>query len=879
MHRSVLAWVVCVLAATGCGDSTDPVESQPPEDFSWPPDASVYLDERGILSVDCQTDEDCTMALGYYHARDRWVQMDIRRRFPTGRLTEVVNRPVIESLDLLDDLIDTALDSRALFSTRAGEPAEVAVLRSATPKTRALLDAYAVGVNQWLDDVRNQRNGAIWPREFQLPVLDYGPEDVPEWTPEDSIATVLALIEDLTNDESSYFAAESARQQVGDDTRFADLWSNEPIKKSSILEPGTYSLPPTAAFRQKRAPARDLALRERAAPVMQRLHERLTRTEDLRRFAFPQSGGGNESIGSNNWAVGPSIAAGEHALLCGDPHLGFAQPAIWYVAHLDSKTNGSGTIHTAGMTFAGLPWVIIGQNEDIAWGVTNSNLDFTDVYIEELVEDDDGDPIGVMFNGELVEFVRVDVSLEFSEGDPVDRELLFVEHHGAVRALDPDNDVAITLKWTGNAVDTDVNAMTELAVATNVEEARQALLNVTSLGQSWVVIDTEGSFGWFPYNRVPKRTWATDLSGTGVPWLPLPGTGEFEWDEFFAYEDLPQVVNRENGYLATANNDFTGALFDGNATNDGYPPLQNSAAAGYRHARIVDLIEATDAHTPQTMLDLIGDVYSLLGEDMTDPILELANDPQTSLTPVAEQVVSALASWNYHCPTGIEGTHPELSPLVDDAEELLESVGCAAFHVALVEIEAAIIDDEPHRGFPSFPAFFSIIDAAELNDGDTYWDDVGTDVVETRFDIVGAALDTAGSFLVDRLGNDETQWAWGRLHTMRLRSDLTALSSVFEQFNNPPAGEPLFANDGGQYTVDVANSGRDFVQSSGPSMRTCCEASSPVACTIQLAGGQSGHIDSPNYDDLLDLWLINQPVDLVFDISRARDEAREVVDY
>ena len=130
-------------------------------DLEWPPNATAYFDKYGILSADCATDEDCAMVLGYYHAADRFVQMDFRRRFPTGRLTEIVDRGFADSLEFLAP----AADSRALFSTRDGEPLEQFVLKQASSKTIALLEAYSAGVNQWIDDVRNGRNDAEFPRE------------------------------------------------------------------------------------------------------------------------------------------------------------------------------------------------------------------------------------------------------------------------------------------------------------------------------------------------------------------------------------------------------------------------------------------------------------------------------------------------------------------------------------------------------------------------------------------------------------------------------------------------------------------------------------------------------------------------------------------
>lgn len=882
MRPVALCLLVLGLFTAGCGDDSGDGGAG---DLEWPPDATAYFDEHGVLNADCATDEDCAMVLGYYHAFDRFVQMDIRRRFSTGRLADILE-PSIASL-----LAEDFADLRALFSTREGQPAEELLYEQASPKTKALLDAYSAGVNQWIEDVKNGANGATFPREFTHPLLRYSPDKIPAWRPEDSVAAVLALVENLTNDESTQIAAAIAREAIGDDDKFADLWSRRPLEESAIL-PLDWVPPTPSAASQKRSvatePGRPL-LRDRLniRPVIERLQQKLERLLPFRQMILGPGLVGDE-IGSNNWVVGPSRTIAGNALLSNDPHLGMTQPATWYLAHLDAKTHGAGEIHAAGTTFAGLPWVIVGQNESIAWGLTTTYMDFSDVYVETLVEDGSGNPTGVLFEGVEVPFTRVPFTVTFSDGTTDDKELLFVPHHGAVREIDPGNNTAITLRWTGNDVDTDINFLTELGKATTLEEARVAVSNITSIGQNVVVIDSANDIGWFPYNRLPKRTWATNLAGDAPPWLPLDGSGDYEWEEYFTLEELPQAVNPESGYIATANNDMTGALFDGDPTTlpngTPHPPYQVEAAAGFRHKQIVNLIEGIgNDHSRATMDRIVSDVYSLIGQRMVPPILEIASDPQTAATPEGQKVIAALEAWDLTCPTGLDGTDSESSPLTTDPQELLAASGCMAFHALLNELRFRIERDKnaPTGRNPSFAMYYSIVDPTQLVAGDVYWDDPGTPETETKYQVMFEALETIGNFLVAELGADETQWAWGRLHGLLLSSDLSSLSSAFSRYDNPPPGEPLFANDGGLFTVDVANPGQeDFVQRAGPSTRFVCEASPEgPSCTIQLPGGQSSDIDSPNYEDLLFPYLRNEPMPLIFDIDEAAANAARTVTW
>jgi penicillin amidase len=697
----------------------------------------------------------------------------------------------------------------------------------------------------------------------------------------------MALIDSSTNKEAVEVDAGAAREAIANDVKFSDLWSRRPFVESSILASGW--TPPESSSKRAAATEQQLPRRDalNAGPALQRLRNHLERTKELRHMPFGSVLGG----GSNNWAIAPSRSVTGNALLSNDPHQPMRQPATFYLAHLDAKTKGTGQIHAAGATVAGMPWVVLGQNENIAWGSTDTFFDMTDVYIEELVKDTDGNAMGVMFKGEVVPFTRVQFPVRFNDGSTEDQELLFVPHHGPVRGeIDVDNDVAITLRWTAQDADTDIEYIGALNTAGSVMEARTALENATTAGLNFVVIDTEGNIGWFPYSRLPKRTWATNLSGDAPPWLPLDGrcaTPErcYEWTEYFELTELPQALNPSEGFIATANNDMTGALFDGDPTNDGYPPFQTDVEPGIRHARIVKLIEEIGSeHSTATMQRIQSDVYSLFGELNRPGFLAIAESDMTdTLSERAQKIVDALKAWNFTCPTGLEGPYTD-SPLTDDTEELRESSGCAAYHAALYRCWFPVLLGESGRVDPNSAYFYSVVDPSQLQAGDVYWDNPATSPeIETKYQGIAGCFDDAGRILAEDvgLGDDETKWAWGRVQGLSLSSDLSTFG--ISTYDNPPPGETLFANDGGHYTVDPTTPfAPDGVQREGASMRFVCEVfPSGPSCTIQLPGGQSSDIDSPynNYEDLLFKWLENEPIDLVFDIDEAKANAVRTVTF
>lgn len=893
-----LQLVAALGAATwiGCSES-----KQAEPDLEWPPNATAYFDGYGILHADCAFDEDCVMVLGYYHAANRFARMDTFRRFYSGRLSGWLQELIATAFT-----VDLDLMNRALFSTREGVPGGRALMEQASPQTITLFEAYSAGVNQWIEDVQNGEDGAVFPKEFENPLFTYGPDDVPEWTVEDCFSIIFGGLDADIDYEALQVAAGAARASIGDDAKFSDLWSRRPLGNSPGLPPTwTPSEPSDSSTKHSAGPTdakkASPELPSDAGPALARLQERLQRVNDLRRSML--GGGPGGLSGSNSWAVGPSRSATGNALIANDPHTPMFQPHTNYLAHLDAKTHGAGTIHVAGFTQLGAPWIRFGQNEHIVWASTNAFFDLNDVYIEALVKDTDGNPTGVMFQGTEVPFTRVPFTVTFGDGGTQEHELLFVPHHGPVREIDVDNDVAITVRWAVQDASTDPEYLYPLYTATSVEETQAAFANVTAFADSRVVADTEGNIAWLPYARVPKRTWATNLDGPAPQWLPLDGRCAtpdscYEWTEYFTYEELPQLFNPEEGFVANSNNDMTGALSDGDPTTlpsgEFHPPYQVDVLAGYRRGRIVELIEEIDAeHSLDTMLRIQNDVYSALGRDMVPSIVSIAEDGQTGLSAEGRKVLNALKAWELTCPTGLDGIYTD-SPLTTDPEQLREASGCAAFHATIAELCALIHQDDlgdpddddddlvawQGSDCPTYAAFYSIVDPDQLAAGDIYWDDTRTPETETKYQAMSEALDRVYDLFVNEkgLGTDEAKWAWGRLHGLQLISDFAPYPGG-AQYNNPPS-PPFFANAGGNHTVALAYPELDFLQGTGVSFRLACEvAPGGPSCNVQLAGGQSADVDSPNYDDLLRKLLVNEPIDLVFDIDRAKANAVRTVTF
>jgi penicillin G amidase len=855
--------------ADAAGDTVLP-EGMHIEGLSAP--VNVQVDDSGVVHIDCQTNLDCYAAQGYFHAHHRFFEMDLIRRQTRGQLSQVIG-----SLALDNDVL-----FRHLMSTRDGEPLEEAYVDAVDAPTLEMLETYAAGVNAWLADARAGRNGATLTREYDFPIVDSS--NIRDWEPEDTIALYLLLAYQLSESASQdLFRGQMAAEL--DPAVAADLFTVKPglvsntmqasgVDPSTMLQDGlatTDRLEALAAARQRLAPAAD---------VMKRARQRF---ESNPSFVFgPKTG----QDGSNNWAVAADRTRDGKALLADDPHLSLNNPAIWHFVELDSKTNGEGDLHVVGASVPAVPGVVVGHNDHIAWGVTTARLDLADAYIEELTADGSA----VIFEDQEVDIIQKEV--EFVTSDNVTETYTFewVPHHGPILEKDIDNRRAVSMRWVAQEAGNDIDFLRDLMVATDVDEAISALQPVRTINQNWVFVDRSGSIGWSAQGAVPKRPFA---SADTPNWLPLPGDGSAEWDGYMDQADLPRMVDPPEGFIATANNDMDGSYSDGDATNDGHNPWQSPPAYGHRHKRIVDMLgDGGDQHTVDTMHDIQADTLILHAQVLVPHILDAAEQRSGELSAEAQQVVDALDAWQFTCPTGLDGTDHEQAGKVADADEAAESIGCSAFHVMLPYLTEAIFADELSGSdydvlanwFSLQAALLYVFDApGELTAGDAYFDDSSTEgSVETREDIVAATLEGVAAKLDELFGSaDPDDWRWGRIHTV-------TFTSLFSRANISAFDNGPYANDGGFFSVDVANpTGRagdfddTFNHPNGPSLRVVFEASDEgIEGWFQLPGGQDHHEESPFYGSLIDDWLTNTPRELLYDrdaVDQAAVESYEIL--
>lgn len=820
------------LLFTGCKD--DPVQPQEEEGIQLEgltQSVKVTVDEQGIPRIRCATAADCSAALGYMHARDRFIQMEVRRDFVRGRLHTIIN-PLYGALVVP---IDQA--NRTAYLNREARPIEEVALEHVSEETRAMLDAYTIGVNAFLEEARADKSllSAEFSHEY---VVASG---ILPWTAEDSLASVVALVDSLTNSSSAELAA-GRDAAAFTATMYQDLIHSRPVSDATTLfSPYTASTTDARADLQSQLDK----IAEYSDVLADAAASRLRRDNALGRM---------DDRGSNNWAVGKSHSKSGNALMSDDPHLGHTNPATWYVVEMEAD---DGSMHVAGVSFAGLPWVILGQNKDIAWGATTTYFDQADVFLETLSSDGNS----VEYEGGEVELLTYD--LKMTSGKRVySGTAKVVPHHGPI--IGEQDGKAVSLRWTGADLSTDVNFLTELMKATNVEEGRKAAELVTTLGQNWVMIDTKGNFGWFPYNRLPVRSGA---NATMNPGLPLPADGSVKWSSYIELSKLPQLYNNPEGYVATANNDMTGQLWDGDPMNDGIPIFQTAAADGLRQERILQLLSATDEHTTETMLSTVGDTYMLLRDYVVPPLKALLSAETDERFDEAKDVVEALSAWKGTCPTGLATKDSEGAPS-SDATEREEATQCLIFHRLVNDLRWDIFQDELIEAVgvkaprAQLAALTDLLNEDVRLSATNYWDNVDSeDVVETPADIIALSVDNTLAWIESKLGANRENWLWGRIHRITLTADLFPEFGV-NTFNNGP-----YAVSGGLSTVNVAQPAQNwndgFDIRSGASMRWICEGfPEGMSCSLQVPGGQVHDRESPFYENFLDRWLSNTPFEM-----------------
>ncbi len=804
----------------------------------------VRRDSAGVPHIVADDPHDLFFAQGYVTAQDRFFQMDVRRHYTAGRLSELFGEATLES----DKTVRT-------MGWRDVAQAELALL---DPATVLALRAYADGVNAWL----RGRSSSELSLEYVL-LATRGVDVAPEpWQPVDSLAWFKAVAWDLRADVDR----ETERGLLSvrhSDADIAELYPPYPYAEhppvvqgggvvDGVFEPDARSsgsrepnraAPPWAA-RTPHARATDGQSRATRAALVEARHR--AGAADALGSLEPLLGRG-DGIGSNSWVVSGDLSASGQPLLANDPHLDATLPGPWTQVSLTCRTvDASCPYDVSGFVFAGVPGVVVGRNADVAWGLTSLQADTTDLFLERIRDqsyDYDGRSVPLRSRDEEIVVHGRDAPFVFTVRSTrhgpllsdVSAELSTVGANSAPE-LDPDSrrgdGYAVALSWTALTPGRSMDAVLALDTASGWDEVREAasLLDAPAQGivfaggpESDDPAEAAGHIGYQAAGRIPVRGPANDGQVVSPGWDP-----ETSWlADPVPFDALPNVEDPERGWIVAANQA---------PVDPDYPYyLGSDWDYGYRSHRIGErLADIADAGPAG-----VG--------SMTRLQLDTRNELAPALTPY---LLDILPTTSYYS----EG--PEL--LAEwDGLDTADSAGAAYFNAVVRQVlQLTYADDMRESIAPSGGSRWWAVLTDQLERPDSrWWDDVETPEIETRDDILGTSLRAATNDLVRLQARDPARWTWGHQHQLRLRT--TGIGEVDSGLADLLLDPGTWEVAGGSSVVDATAwdaAADDFEVTSAPSMRMVVDLARPDAGRWVNLTGVSGHSASDHRTDQTDVW-------------------------
>ncbi|MET9712761.1 penicillin acylase family protein [Nocardiopsis alba] len=735
----------------------------------------IAIDSAGVSHIYAENTDDLFFAQGLNAARDRLFQMDLQRRQGLGELSAVFGPGFVEH--------DRAA---RLFMYRGDMDEE---WESYGPEARSAAERFTEGVNAYIDLAAEDPR--YLPPEFSE--LGYSPA---RWSPED-------IVRIRSNSLGSNFTTEVIRTLLacmGDPGASELLTGMEPDHELTIPE----GLDPCSVPPDVLTPFILAATPVTLAPGDGSTAE--TSLEDAYRAST--------SEGSNSWVISPERTETGRPIMADDPHRRLSAPSLRYAVHLSGPDFD---VIGAGEPF--LPGVAIGHNGTAAFGLTFLQADQQDLYVYEL---DPDDPSRYRYDGDWEEMTTVVEEVAVADGTTEEVRLDFTRH-GPVLGTDEENDAAFALRttWSEPGTAAYFNSVGLLGVE-DFDGFREALSSWGGPPMNYTYADTDGRIGWASAGLMPIREGYDGL-------LPVPGDGTYEWDGFQDRENLPYVLDPEDGFFATAN--------EYNLPEDlgvGY-----EWDSGYRHDRIVEVLEERDRSSVADSMALQGDHVDRSARDVL-PLVE-ALDAHGD----AARAQEILRDWDHVAS-------------VDSAGAALYRTWVARhlgprFYSASSPVLGAVVTETMHTR--------ALLDAVAEPER---W--LGEEAEEKRDEILQESLESAFEELSETLDPDPGRWRWGGLQ---------------KTYFPHPTREPLgpFERGGTPDTVDASGADTtDFTHVSGASFRVVVDVGAWDSSFLVNAPGQSGDPNDPHYSDHVDAWRNGEYLPLLYSESAvAADTEREIV--
>ncbi|WP_421904368.1 penicillin acylase family protein [Mameliella sp.] len=761
-------------------------------------DIEIVRDNSAVPHIMALSDRDAFFGLGYVHAQDRLWQLMMMRRTAQGRLSELFGRRTLRT--------DTLLRRLDIYT------AAKASVEHQDPRTLDALEAYAAGINARIAEINANSLGRGAP-EFFLFNAEIAP-----WQPADSLAVIKLMALQLSGQIGEEVLRARTSLLLGDEKRLADILPDMPGKGVAAL-PRVAQLPQGSGTRQANA-----------APV----------GGD---FLWPVPRRGLAGA-SNVWAAAPDRSASGGTLLANDPHLGFTAPTYWYLARMQLK---SGSV--IGASIPGIPALMVGRSEQLAWGITSSYLDDQDLYFEELNPDAPGEyrtPDGFKPFESRQSIIRI------KDEAPVTLNLLWTDNGPILPASQFDLDKItppghlVSLAWTAlSHEDTSASAAIGLMMSQSVEEAMEVSRLYVAPSQNLTLID-EDTVAMKLVGAMPRRDPAHESLGR----LPARGwIAANRWQGIFPFSANPEFLAPQGGIVGNTNNKLVDRAFPDH--------VSFHWGDSQRVQRWQTMMQGRKVHTRDSFVEAQLDTVSpaartllpLIGRD-----LWYTSEAAPEGTPERrrQRALDLLANWN--------GEMNEHLP-----EPLLYSAWLRALQTRLIRDDLGPLAEEFDHVEPLFiERVFRDVDGASA-----WCDVIRSAAVESCTDIARLALDDALIWIEEHSGKALESLRWGDEHLATHEHPVLGQVPILRYFVNIRQ-----TTSGGDHTLQRGvTSGRDpdpFANVHGAGYRGVYDFADPDSSVFVSATGQSGHPLSRHYDDLGQLWRRGEYIPMSLDVGLAR---------
>ena len=827
-------------------------------------EVAVRRDGQGVPHIYASADRDLFFAQGYVQAQDRFFQMDVRRHLTAGRLSELVGEAGKES--------DVSI--RTMGWRRVAEQ-EWELL---SDEARGFYEAYAEGVNAYL------KGKAPWQvaNEYAVMGLNLPIGDIEPWSGVDSLSWIKAMSQGLSGAHESEAWRMKMLSKLGSPAAVEELIPpvDESARRPILLDDGSGNLRPRSEYPvasplpmpEQDAEAVDCpgpadgSAPDEAAPasgpdaeegavattptagmsgasgVLQEAQRALD--------AVPAVLGQGPNIGSNSFVVAGSHTASGKPIIGNDPHLDIDYPSVWSQVGLHcTELDDDCTFDVEGFSFAGLPGVVIGRNPQLAWAFTNLSGDSSDLVVEQNAGEG-----AYRRDGACLAYKTRTETFKVAGGEPFEVEVRESVHGPIVSGLfAPDEDLgqlpgatgdfSVALQWTALMPSRTAEAWFALNRATDAAGVAAAATLFADPAQNILFATADGDIGYQAPGRYPIRpikaaadqqpamAHGPDNLGADGRW-PRPGwDSSYDWQGFYAPQDMPAALNPPDGIITPANQPVT--------PQDRGPYLGlGGYARGYRSQQMYDYLADAAAQGPLT-LEQASQVMLLDHSPQADELAPALTDVELS-SPRLGQLQKVLAAW-----------------YADGAHMAADSQGAAIMAAVYAHLAHAALSDELGDEYPTDPRLLGKLVADSDN---PLWDDTTTPEVEDAPVIMQRAWAEADADLTAQMGEDRGAWTWGGIHVKKPTHQLLGgegLPGIVRKYFNaspqPVGGAGDIPN--ATWFDPVVKDGRvDYQVISGASMRMSVDMADVDNARWVISSGSSGHPWSPHVNDQFEDW-------------------------